>query len=422
MVSNGGVVEREYYYSKYMKSSGRLFSNGIQNVAREIRGFLFGDSTTDFDMKNAHPVLLSMICNINGISSPYLNEYILKRDEILNSIPNITREQGKILFLKSVNNDKVNRQQRDPFFRKFDAEMKSLHKQITVLDCYKEICDSVPEDKEYNISGSKINRILCKYENEVLQVALSVFKEKNMEVCAPMFDGCMVYGNYYNDTELLRHIEERCNTAFPHLNIQWDCKTHDNSISIPEGWKSKKLAESVIELSKEEINKNNDATFETMATEFELTHTKIINNSIYVKQLPDKVLIMSKKQLMDSYEHMSCGTTDKGIPISFIQKWTYCNDEISKKDSMQIYPNDSQCPENIFNLWRPFAMEFLKKPYKQDKEGLEIMLKHIEILCNNEKPAYDYFINDSTSRNKNNLYYSYIQRRSGKRNTYEFIL
>ena len=75
LVSNGGVVEREYYYSKYMKSSGRLFSNGIQNVAREIRGFLFGDSTTDFDMKNAHPVLLSMICNINGISSLYLNEY-----------------------------------------------------------------------------------------------------------------------------------------------------------------------------------------------------------------------------------------------------------------------------------------------------------------------------------------------------------
>jgi hypothetical protein len=52
LVSNCGVVEREYYYSKFMKTSGRLFSNGIQNVAREIRGFLFGETTTDFDMKN----------------------------------------------------------------------------------------------------------------------------------------------------------------------------------------------------------------------------------------------------------------------------------------------------------------------------------------------------------------------------------
>jgi hypothetical protein len=36
LVSNCGVVEREYYYSKFMKTSGRLFSNGVQNVAREV--------------------------------------------------------------------------------------------------------------------------------------------------------------------------------------------------------------------------------------------------------------------------------------------------------------------------------------------------------------------------------------------------
>jgi hypothetical protein len=59
---------------------------------------------------------------------------------------------------------------------------------------------------------------------------------------------------------------------------------------------------------------------------------------------------------------------------------------------MQIYPNPSQCPENVYNLWRPFAMELLKTPYEKDIVGLEIMLKHIYILCNNEKACYDYFI------------------------------
>jgi hypothetical protein len=54
VVSNCGVFESEYNYSKFMKTSGRLFSNGIQNVPKEVRGFLFGDTTTDFDMKNAH--------------------------------------------------------------------------------------------------------------------------------------------------------------------------------------------------------------------------------------------------------------------------------------------------------------------------------------------------------------------------------
>jgi hypothetical protein len=57
-----------------MKTLGQLFSpNGIQNVDREIRGFLFGDLTADFDMKNAHPVILSMICKRHNISCPFLN-------------------------------------------------------------------------------------------------------------------------------------------------------------------------------------------------------------------------------------------------------------------------------------------------------------------------------------------------------------
>jgi hypothetical protein len=392
LVSNCGVVEREYYYSKYMKTSGRLFSNGIQNVAREIRGFFFGETTTDFDMKNAHPVILSMICKKHNIPSPYLNEYISKRDEILNSFTSMSREDSKKVFLKSVNNDKVNRQQRDPFFRRFDAEMKSLHKIITVLDEYREICDSVPVEKDYNVSGSKINRILCKYENDILQVALTIFREKDMEVCAPMFDGCMVYGNHYDNLELLKYIADKCNIEFPNLNIEWDYKTHDNSITIPEGWKSDTLVTAVAVNTKDELKQKNDNQFETDSKEFELTHTKIINNSIYVKQLDDRVLIMSKKQLIDSYEHISCGVNDKGTPISFIQKWTYCNDKISKKDCMQIYPNPSQCPENVYNLWRPFAMELLKTPYEKDIVGLEIMLKHIYILCNNEKASYDYLI------------------------------
>jgi hypothetical protein len=56
VIANNGDVVREYHYSKNMKTSGRLFSNGVQNVGREIRGFLMSH-TTDIDMKNAHPVI-----------------------------------------------------------------------------------------------------------------------------------------------------------------------------------------------------------------------------------------------------------------------------------------------------------------------------------------------------------------------------
>jgi hypothetical protein len=141
-----------------------------------------------------------------------------------------------------------------------------------------------------------------------------------------------------------------------------------------------------------EARENCDAVFAKLSLQFEETHTKIINESVFVKQLNDKVIIMSKKELMTSYEHIQCGVNANNTPVSFIQKWTTCNDKINQKDSMQIYPDASKCPKKVFNLWRPFAMELLTNPYVSNAGGLKKMLKHIEILCNNEKPVYNYFI------------------------------
>jgi hypothetical protein len=129
-----------------------------------------------------------------------------------------------------------------------------------------------------------------------------------------------------------------------------------------------------------------------MSQEFELTHTKIINDSVFVKQLEDKIIIMSEKALITSYKHIQCGVDSTHCPITFIKRWLECNDNINKKDSMQIYPNPDKCPDNVFNLWRPFAMEVLTSPYETHTEGLNMMLKHIMVLCNNEKEVFDYFI------------------------------
>jgi hypothetical protein len=59
---------------------------------------------------------------------------------------------------------------------------------------------------------------------------------------------------------------------------------------------------------------------------------------------------------------------------------------------MQIYPISDKCPDNVFNLWRPFAMKTLTTPYESHTEGLKTMLEHINVLCNNEKEVFDYFI------------------------------
>ena len=242
VVANNGEVVREYHYSKNMKTSGRLFSNGVQNIAREIRGFLMSH-TTDVDMKNAHPVILRYICKKHNISCREIDYYVEHRDEVLGSMPNTTREEAKTMFLVSLNNDKINKHCSHPVFRLFDNESKKIQQAVILIPEYKTICDSVPAGKETNVVGSKLNRILCHYENEILQVALKTISDNEMETAALMFDGCMVYGDHYANLSLLDTIAAKCEEAFPSLNMQWDYKKHDTTtVCVPEGWKSKKLA------------------------------------------------------------------------------------------------------------------------------------------------------------------------------------
>jgi hypothetical protein len=251
MITHNGEITREYHYSKNMKTSGRLFSNGIQNVAKKFRGFLMSH-TTDIDMKNAHPVILRYICKTHNIECRELDHYVENRDTVLESFPNLTREEAKTLFLVSLNNDKINRHISHPVFRKFDIETKRIQKAIIDLPDYREICDSIPCEKETNIEGSKLNRVLCHFENQILQVALKhITTDHNIEISALMFDGCMVYGDHYANTTLLDTLNSHCEASFPHLNMQWDYKPHDTvSVCIPEGWKSKTLAKIVAETPK----------------------------------------------------------------------------------------------------------------------------------------------------------------------------
>jgi urocanate hydratase len=167
------------------------------------------------------------------------------------------------------------------------------------------LCDSIPLEKENNIIGSKLNRILCHYENQILQEALKAISERDIEVSTLMFDGCMVYGDHYSDLSVLESITTKCQEAFPSLNMKWDYKKHDTTtVYIPEGWKSKKLEKLNKEDNDEKKKESSDALFAAMSEELEKMHTKIINDSVFVKQLEDRVLIMSKKELITSYEHI----------------------------------------------------------------------------------------------------------------------
>jgi hypothetical protein len=200
----------------------------------------------------------------------------------------------------------------------------------------------------------------------------------------------------------------------------WDSwKTKQNSVEKPRGMGSfiarlKKIDKSTLaEIQKEikQIKKEdmklkeeqekhkqkmyNEDIFTSMAKQFEKTHAKIINRSMYVKELPDKVILMSKKEMETSYEHMTIESESGGVydePDLFIKKWMIGNDYIRKYDDIDIYPKAEFCPKNIFNMWRPFRAELFTGKYTPNEEALKKILNHIRILCNHEEAAYQYFI------------------------------
>eukprot|EP01036_Dinobryon_divergens_P015014 gene15014-20307_t len=58
-----------------------------------------------------------------------------------------------------------------------------------------------------------------------------------------MFDGFMVYGNYYDDKSLLEEITDYVNEKIPDLNMKWAYKEHDCSLQIPEDFDVNKAIE-----------------------------------------------------------------------------------------------------------------------------------------------------------------------------------
>jgi hypothetical protein len=71
---------------------------------------------------------------------PELEYYVQNRDIILNEFDD--RDKGKTAFLKAVNDDKHNDRVKNPFFKKFDKEMKEIQQQLVNMECYKDIKSS----------------------------------------------------------------------------------------------------------------------------------------------------------------------------------------------------------------------------------------------------------------------------------------
>jgi hypothetical protein len=374
-IKTRGETKRIYSYTQTtpLEVGGRLYcGNSIQGLQKDFRGLLLRNITTDIDMKNAHPVILKYICKLNEIPCPNLSWYVDNREKVLEEFG----DDGKTAFLKAVNDDKLNKKIENKFFKDFDKECKKIQKQIYELDCYKHIVDSVPSVKQYNWLGSALNRILCVHENKILQEVISICNKNRIEICSLMFDGLMMYGNHYENSELLNEITDFVNSKFKGLNMVFAYKEHSQRIQIPDDYQIQKKEELVLEKS-----------FEEVCYKFELKHCKIINKGFFIKEEDDKIVPMTKTHLITAYENevyekiIETKNGEKIVNENFINDWLKNNPTQRCFDDIECYPDGSKCPSNIFNSWRPFAME-LVQIYTPMPDALKLIKNHILILCN----------------------------------------
>jgi hypothetical protein len=381
MKKGKGEMKRIYAFTDPtpLEVGGRLYSGlSIQGLSSKVRGFLCDEIMTDIDMKNAHPAILRYICKEHNIPCPNLEYYINNRDTILIDYG----DEGKVEFLKCINSDKTNKKIKDKFFKDFDKECKYIQGIITKLPEYKHISNSVPNSRLYNWLGSAINRILCVYENKILQSAISVMARKNIEIGVLMFDGLMIYGNYYNNFSLLEEIENEVESAFEGLNMKFAYKEHKTGfIEMPEDF---------CDVTNEpKLTKD----FETVAKKFEETHCKIINKGVFIKTYGTDNIVMNKQMIKTSYEHLVYESFDKNGNIdekNFINTWLNNNPKQRCYDDIGVYPPNLECPKTHYNMWRPFEMENVTEWVKKDNE-LAIIRAHIKILCDNDDIIFDYF-------------------------------
>ncbi len=377
-----GTQTRQYYQKGGI---GRFICAGsIQGILKAIRGFLLCETTTDVDMVNCHPVLLKYVCKQEGIICPNLEYYIAHRNDLIQDNPTIdVKDIVRELIYAS------NRQCGIDFLKKIKKEFIQITSALLKTDKYKHFLELVAPD-EKNRNAKALSLILQDFEKDLLLICCNEATKLNIEIAVLMHDGLMVYGNYYEDKDLLKTIEYAIQEKYPGLNAKFAYKQHITILN--EKYASYKPTEEKIR------------SFEIVKKEFEITHCKIIGRGEYIaeKYHNGKLKsfeIVTPQKLKNMYCHLAYEAPPNQLKNyihkrEFISEWiSFDNEAIRQRQSMKCLPytDKDTCPPDIYNTWTMFEMEYIDD-YVHNQEGLDFMLHHIMVMCDNDEDVYDYLI------------------------------
>lgn len=159
-------------YKKPKHKWGRafpLYSLGLSCLRRIIRNSLISDNHYDFDLKNAQPEIIRLLCESNNISCPKIQRYCKEREDRLLEVQNhykVVRDVAKDLFIRLCFfgsflgwclENKIQDRKPLEFVTDFEAEIKSIAEKVKKEN--KELYETARKKKEDN-GEAKENKIL----------------------------------------------------------------------------------------------------------------------------------------------------------------------------------------------------------------------------------------------------------------------
>ena len=366
VIQNKGNMKTKYNYSKNMKDCGRLYVQtfGIQKLERKIRGFLCNEDYIDIDMVNAHPTILLYIQQtyFKQLESPTLTKYVKSRSKYLTKY-NFTKKDFLINMNKSDNYTGNN-----SFIKTAHQEIQKL--QQAIFQSTEPIFCNVSKAKltTTNTTARFLNRVLCYFENIILQEAVSTFDKSKLVY---FFDGFFLSKK---DVNSLPDIIEKLNKN--KYNIQWSNKEHDTTIQIDPDYELPIY----------------ETPYDTMKIDFEKQHFMTENPLCYYKHHNGILMRYNKSEFKDLTENLQYeGFSDSGKPIkkNFFLEWLKDINRLCYNRT-DFYPNNSICPSNVYNTFTGFDSKYILPSSRVSIDNFKIFISNI---CMNEENVTTYLTN-----------------------------
>lgn len=413
-------------------SLGRFYpTNSISPIciSRHMKHTLFHSlGWVDLDMIAGHSTILYEIAKLNKIESQFksVKNYIDNKAYVLTELhayycgedSSLTEDNVKDIFnigiyggghntwLKQMDDEQIELKTiiPHPIVIEFLKECKSFMELIylnnpAIVDKVKGSMDI--EKDLYSIKSRVMSYWCGTIENHIIYLVYKLLVKRNVIYKNDIvleFDGVclkLTFSDAESMDELLYEINDMILTETK-LNVKMKWKAYrDEHIHLDE--LDDVVSDDELEEEDEKELPEMKDSFSSMKEEFEKTHIKIVNKSFFVKEFENRVITFNKEKLTTAYEHLQYSdlkwnqaTKDYDIvKKQFINEWYKCGD-INKRDDVGVFPTGRVCPENYYNMWKPFDMELVTE-WESKPEAVDIIKNHILILCGNEKHVYDYF-------------------------------